>query len=529
MSKIKCFSFINLIFALFLLISNTSTAFADSWLPAPIIKGLVMTKNETDPEQTNIFTKDSYPFTISFTFDDMTLSKFSYDTVALLENCSFYPLSGIGEYSAFFDYENKTFTFHNMLYTGEGRTFTVTIADKGYVQTISFSVGNVLPDSDISEESSSEASSLLPPESSSKVESSSKASSSKESSSRTSSTRVSSLPASITPQIIVTSYSYGDNIASNIPFTTSIEITNTSGHLAAEELIVTFDQLQTGNDINILDSTNVKYIPFLGPGEKQTFEIKCISKEISDVHVQNLALSIDFQYYDIEGKDPVKGKNEAVLNFYTKENHTIRIERIQLPDEVYVNEIFDMKFRLVNLGLSTAKNVDISVLDGKNGKEISRTFVGLIQPSTAVSEPEIPLQFLDIGEYNLIFKAYYTENNELKEVSSPFTIFVTKRPIESESESEKKESVSSEESSSEESSEEEPVSKNPAIIVEKSENNLDDSLVLGIFVTVIMFIVGYILYMIFNALVKPRQIQKNEKISKTILKDLQSQNSKRNK
>lgn len=493
--------------------TSTPNVFGDEWLPAPIIKGLEMTKNETDPDQSNTFTKESYPFTISFTFDDATLSQFSYDTVALLESCSFYPLPGVGEYSAFFDYEKKTFTFYNMLYSGDGRDFVITIADKGYIQKISFNIGYVVPSTNITSSTNSEVIS-----SKSNENSSSKSSSSKESSSKVSSAKAPSLPASITPKILVSSYSFSETLKSSTPFTVSIEIENSSTDIAAEGIIITFDQGKSNNEIKIINSTNIKYIPFLAPLGKETIEIECISENISEVIVQSLSASINFQYYDIEGENPIKANNDVILNFYTKENHTLRIERIQLPDEVYLNEIFNLNFRIVNLGLSKAKNVDISVIN-EDGAEISRTFIGAIEPSTATTEPSIPLKFNSLGDHNLIFKVYYTENNETKSISSPFKIIISERPLE--------EDESSENSSSEESS-----SKKPAIIIEKSKNSLNDSVILGIFVTIIIITVSYIIYLLFEHIViakksknKDNHAKSDNKLAKSILNDLKKQNA----
>lgn len=533
--KEKILKLVCILFVTYLFFCNTQAVYGNQWLPAPIVKGLIMTKNVNDPNQSDDFFKDSYPFTISFTFDDATLNEFSYDTVALLESCSFYPLANVGEYSAFYDYNNKTFTFYNMLYTGDDREFTVTIADKGFVQTISFNIGLVVPESDIESSSSEESSSTIPSsgastsskssssrESSSKESSSksssSKASSSKSSSSKSTSSKVPDLPASLTPQLIVSSYSYAENITSDIPFVTTIEITNTSESIAAEGIVVTFDQSKSNNSIEIIDGTNIRYIQFIAPGEKQTVEITCISKTISDKSYENLAMTISFEYYDVDGDDPLKGKNESILSFYTEENHTIRIERIQLPDDVYINEIFDLSYRLVNLGLSTAKNVDISILSEKDG-ELSRTFVGKIDPSTAITEPTIPMQLTKLGQHDLFFVVYYSENGEIKSVQSKFTVFVSDPPPEEDS---------SEEESSEEPEEE--VSKKPAVIIEKSENNLDDSLVLGIFVTIIVIIIAYIIYLIAKYFLSNKKViltDKSNKISDTILKDLQEQNSKK--
>lgn len=516
----KVFSFcLCILFASYLCVGISIKSFAEEmWLNAPIIKSLDMIKNPTDPDQGDAFTKDSYPFTITFTFDDVTLANFSYDTVALLEDCSFYPAPKTGEYSAFYDFENKIFTFYNMLYNGENRTFIITIADKGLFQTVKFNIGQVVPEPENPSSPIESSSSKIE---SSKAESSSKSSSSKESSSKTSSSKsssvkASSLPASLSPHILVSSYTYDKNIVSDVPFTVTMEIINSSSYLSAEEIIITFDQSKDINDISVIGQTNIKYIPFLGYGEKQVIDITCVSKDISKDIIQNLKVDITFEYYDVDGEDPIKGKDQAILNFSTKENHTIRVERIQLSDEVYLNEIFLLKFRIVNLGLSNVKNADISITN-EQGDEISRTFIGSIEASKAITEPEIPLQFNSLGWHNLIFTVYFSENQEIKSVSSPFTIFISEAPLE--------------ESSSEDSSSEESSSKSPAIIVEKSENKIEDSLVLGMFAAIIIVTISYIIYLAYKSISnkKNTELSRNntnkttDNVPESLLNDLKNQ------
>jgi len=424
-----------------------------NWLPPAVISSVEVLVNSGDPDQSGNITVDSHPFTIKLYLIERSFHLLGNTAVAFLDVCSFIPYGGTTGYSAVYDPIENSFTFNNLVYTGEDRQFKFIVAEMDLYQEFSVNVPQAIP--------------FTNPNSSSEPPSSSQGSAS---SSNSSSRSTSSLPASLKPHLLVESYEYGQELCENTPFTLSIHFVNTSVSRAIENAVITFTP--QSNNLQIVGGTNVRYIPFLAAGNKATLEMECVYQGGGD-WVLGLEVSVSFEYYDIEGKDPVSGSDKAIVNISVPTVTGMRLERIEIPQEIVPGTPFELGYRLVNTGENSLDNVDISVLNAE-GAEVSRVFIGSLEPGTAADSPSVPLRVSSYEAEEFTFLVYYFDNaGELDTVAATFTVTALLPLAESEIVLQESQNV---------------------IVIERREQSSNGTFLMVLFMLGILGLAGYIVY-----------------------------------
>ncbi|WP_092637959.1 hypothetical protein [Acetanaerobacterium elongatum] len=243
----------------------------------------------------------------------------------------------------------------------------------------------------------------------------------------TSSSDTTSKPiAALKPHLIVDSYSYGEAIAGqDVPL--SFTLKNTSTNKIMRNIVLA---VKPSGDLRIKSASDTIYIDSLSPGKTVTESLKFFLTASAKDEVQSVSLTSTFEYFDIDGENAVAGGDTVTISMAADTVERVKIQKIKLPDMIFPNQEQEVSYSVINSGFATLYNAEIKVVD-EAGTEYADVYVGSIEPSKAVSSPDLYLTFPEAGEKNLKFVLSY-ENDKLQvsEVSKDFKAVIQPMPDE---------------------------------------------------------------------------------------------------
>ena len=244
--------------------------------------------------------------------------------------------------------------------------------------------------------------------------------SSNSSSSDTSSKQI----AALKPHLIVDSYSYGEAVAGqDVPLTFTLK--NTSRNKIMRNIVLA---VKPSGDLRIKSASDTIYIDTIDPGRTVTKTLKFFLNASSKEEVQSVSLTSTFEYFDIDGENAVAGGDTVNISLAADTVERVKIQKIKLPDMIFPNQEQEVSYSVINSGFATLYNTEIKVVD-EAGTEYADVYVGSIEPSKAVTSPDLYLTFPEAGEKNLKFVLSY-ENDKLQvsEVSKDFKAVIQPMP-----------------------------------------------------------------------------------------------------
>lgn len=226
--------------------------------------------------------------------------------------------------------------------------------------------------------------------------------------------------AALKPHLIVDSYSYGEAVAGqDVPLT--FTMMNTSKNKIMRNIVLA---VKPSGDLRIKSASDTIYIDSIDPGKTITKSLKFFLTAAAKDEVQTVSLTSTFEYFDIDGENAVGGGDTVTISLAADTVERVKIQKIQLPDIIFPNAEQEVSYSVINSGFATLYNAEIKVVDDA-GTEYADVYVGSIEPSKAVTSPDLYLTFPEAGEKNMKFILSY-ENDKLQvsEVSKDFKAVV---------------------------------------------------------------------------------------------------------
>lgn len=228
--------------------------------------------------------------------------------------------------------------------------------------------------------------------------------------------------AMLTPQVIVTDFSYGENeINGGETFKLSFTIKNNSSSTNIQNIII---KLSGGECFVVADGTDTIALNNLGAGAATTLtkNFKCLSAVSSGVYP--VTASVSYEYIDDSAKQAESA--ELTMSVPVIQPDKINFQSVGLADKsVTVDEETDCAFSLVNSGQTKISNGTVKLLD-ESGKELASAFIGNIEPgSQFASNYNLPVKLTELGvkKLTIVFE-YNNENLEKKSIEQQFNVTV---------------------------------------------------------------------------------------------------------
>lgn len=232
----------------------------------------------------------------------------------------------------------------------------------------------------------------------------------------------SSRPAELTPQVLVSNFSFGgERIKGGENFTLSFKVNNNSSSTAVKNVLI---KLGGGEAFVVADGTDIISINSLSAGASKqiTKEFRCLNGVASGVYPITAAIS--FEYFD--GGEKTAGTSELTMSIPVVQPDIVSFEGIELADKtINTNQESDCAFQIINSGQTKLSNGRV-ILKDESGAELASAFIGNIEAGMQFSSNyTLPVTFEKTGVKNLtlVFE-YENENAEKKATEQQFRVTV---------------------------------------------------------------------------------------------------------
>ena len=227
----------------------------------------------------------------------------------------------------------------------------------------------------------------------------------------------------LTPQLIVSSFSYGkESVSGGKEFTLSFNIKNNSSSIKAQNVLI---KLAGGDSFVVADGTDTISIKSIKPNAtvKVSKKFNCLSTATSGVYP--ITATVSYEY--IEGGKQ-SGSSDLTMSIPVVQPDKVQFQQIALADKtINVSEENDCAFQVINMGQTKLSNGTVKLLNEK-GKEINSAYIGNIDAGGQfVSNYTLPVTFDETGDYKLtlVFE-YENENMDKKSIEQEFKVTVQK-------------------------------------------------------------------------------------------------------
>lgn len=225
----------------------------------------------------------------------------------------------------------------------------------------------------------------------------------------------------LTPQLIISSFSYGkESISGGKEFTLSFNIKNNSSSIKAQNVLI---KLAGGDSFVVADGTDTISIKSIKPNGTVNVSKKfsCLSTATSGVYP--ITATVSYEY--IEGGKQ-SGSNDLTMSVPVVQPDKVQFQQIALADKtINVSEENDCSFQIINMGQTKLSNGTVKLLNEK-GKELNSAYVGNIEAGGQfASNYTLPVTFDKTGDYKLtlVFE-YENENMDKKSIEQEFKVTV---------------------------------------------------------------------------------------------------------
>lgn len=181
----------------------------------------------------------------------------------------------------------------------------------------------------------------------------------------------------MTPNLIVSRYSYGKEVIAGEEFELEMELQNTNSKITVENTVMSAD---TGDALVIADSSNTFYIEQLKPREtvKKTLRLKALPEGQN----ANGAVTLSFKYEYLKKEERAQGSSEVKIAVPIVHPDRFSVGEIKTEEEAWVNEEASISLPYVNKGKSTVYNMEARLETGMASDE-SYKFLGNVEAGSS--------------------------------------------------------------------------------------------------------------------------------------------------
>ena len=186
----------------------------------------------------------------------------------------------------------------------------------------------------------------------------------------------------LTPQVIIESYSYGEesSVVGGSNFTLSMTLRNTSATIPIENVKMVISSAPdetTGGVFTPANSSNSFYIDRVAPGETVTESIELTVK--ADASPKSYGINIELDFQAKQGNTYQNLQSTETITIPVTQPDRFQVEDVQISDINYVGESIYCSVSYVNMGKNPIYNLSIAVEGtGFTASEAS-SYIGNVQ------------------------------------------------------------------------------------------------------------------------------------------------------
>ncbi len=181
----------------------------------------------------------------------------------------------------------------------------------------------------------------------------------------------------MTPNLIVSRYSYGKEVMAGEEFVLEMEVQNTNSKTTVENIVMSAD---TGDALVIADSSNTFYFEQLKPRETVKKALKL--KAMPEGQTANGAVTLSFKYEYLKKEERAQGSSEVKIAVPIIHPDRFSVGEIKTEGEAWVNEEASISLPYVNKGKSTVYNMEARLETGMDSDE-NYKFLGNVEAGSS--------------------------------------------------------------------------------------------------------------------------------------------------
>ena len=177
----------------------------------------------------------------------------------------------------------------------------------------------------------------------------------------------------MTPNIIISRYSYGSEIKAGEEFVLEMELQNTNRKIAVENTVMS---VEPGEGLVLTDSSNTFYIEQLKPQEKVRKTVKL--KALPDGQTANTAATVSFKYEYLKKEERTQANSEVKITMPVTHQDRFSVGEIRKEGDAFANEEVSISLPYVNKGKAVVYNLETR-LETKMASDETYKFIGNVE------------------------------------------------------------------------------------------------------------------------------------------------------
>lgn len=226
-----------------------------------------------------------------------------------------------------------------------------------------------------------------------------------------------SVSQSLTPQLIISDYSYGGSyVAGGDEFALDITLENTSKEIPVQNVVVKFSG---GEAFAISGSADTAYEKKISSSATFSKSFRCLPAAVSGAYP--ITVSASYEYFD--GGEKLSQTAELSVSVRVLQPESAEIGSVSLNGQTVVaGQEQDCGFTVINSGRSDISNCRVRLVSGE--EELASAYIGNIAAGEQFqSNYTLPVTFKAAGAQQLsLVLDYENESGEKKSVSRDFTV-----------------------------------------------------------------------------------------------------------
>lgn len=224
---------------------------------------------------------------------------------------------------------------------------------------------------------------------------------------------------SLSPNILLGSYDFGGKtVSGNKEFILNYTLTNTSTNITIQNIVV---KVSGGDVYTIARGSNSSYIKSIAPNGSAKQSVPLIAGLNAESGNYPVMISVTFEYFDNDQKGA--GSADLSVTVPLSQEDRFSFTNLGMGSKVYTDQEQNVTFNLINMGYTSMKNIDISILDSA-GKVLTNVFYGAVEPSAQIDDgSKLTLTPDREGEITYTLKMVYEDKfSNKKEYQQNFTV-----------------------------------------------------------------------------------------------------------
>ncbi len=212
---------------------------------------------------------------------------------------------------------------------------------------------------------------------------------------------------SLSPNIIISGYSFGgDYVTNGQKFTLNYTLKNTSASITVKNIIV---KVGSGENLVISKDTDTFFVDSIAPKGTKSLSIALTPMMSATTSSYPVNIGVSFEYFD--GDTKYQGSADLNVTVPLQQEQKLRLENVGFSEtEIYSGNDYEFCYKIINSGYAKAGNMEAKVYDA-DGNLLASSYLGSLAASAELNNAgNLYIAFDQAGTETLKFVLSYEDD-----------------------------------------------------------------------------------------------------------------------